>query len=87
MSRQCLKVLQEKLPGLYKEQKEASREEVITSTQQFFAAVNRSNASITTGSQLASTEVCERDVVEVPDVAYYYHYPSNDCLMWNQEYE
>ena len=47
--------------------KEASREEVIASTQQFFAMVDRRNASITTGSQLASTEVCERDV-EVPDV-------------------
>ena len=30
--------------------------------------VNRRNASITTGSQLASVEVHERDVDEVPDV-------------------
>ena len=47
---------------------EASREEVIASTQQFFAAIDRRNASITTGSQIASAEVCERDVTEVPDV-------------------
>ena len=55
-------------PRIIQRRKEASREEVIASTQQFFAAVDRRNASITTGSQLASTEVCERDVVEVPDV-------------------
>ena len=30
--------------------------------------VDRRNASVTAGSQLASVEVCERDVVEVPDV-------------------
>ena len=48
--------------------KEASREEVIASTRQYFAAVDRRNANITAGSQLASSEVCERDVVEVPDV-------------------
>ena len=33
-----------------------------------FAAVDRRNASITTGSQLASIEVHERDVVEVLDL-------------------
>ena len=31
--------------------------------------VDRRNASLTAGSQLASVEVCERDVVEVPDVS------------------
>ena len=56
------------VPRIIQRTKEASREEVIASTHQFFAAVDRRNASITTGSQLASTEVCERDVVEVPDV-------------------
>ena len=30
--------------------------------------VDRRNANITTGSQLASIETCESDVVEVPDV-------------------
>ena len=55
-------------PRIIQRTKEASREEVIASTQQFVAAVDRRNASITAGSQLASTEVCERDVVEVPDV-------------------
>ena len=55
-------------PRIIQRTKEASREEAIASTQQFFAAVDRRNASITTGSQLASTEVHERDVVEVPDV-------------------
>ena len=40
--------------------KEASKEEAIASTQQFFAAVDRRNASITTGNQLASTEIHER---------------------------
>ena len=55
-------------PRIIQRTKEASREEVIASTQQFFAAVDRRNASIITGRQLASTEVCERDVIEVPDV-------------------
>ena len=55
-------------PMIIQRTKEASREEVIASSQQFFAAVDRRNASITTGSQLASTEVCDRGVVEVPDV-------------------
>ena len=55
-------------PRITQRTKEASREEAIASTHQFFAAVDRRNASITTGSQLAATEVCERDVVEVPDV-------------------
>ena len=40
----------------------------MASTQQFLAAVDRRNASITTGSQLASTKVHERDVAEVLDV-------------------
>ena len=55
-------------PRIIQRTKEASREEAIASTWQFFAAVDRRNANITTGSELASIEVCERDVVEVPDV-------------------
>ena len=55
-------------PKIIQRTKEASREEVLASTQQFFAAVDRRNASIPTGSQLATTEVCERDVVEMPDI-------------------
>ena len=48
--------------------KEASRAEALASTRQFFAAVDRRNASIPAGNQLTSTEVCERDIMEVPDV-------------------
>ena len=55
-------------PKIIQRTKEASREEVIASTHQFFAAVDRRNASITARSQLASTEVQVRDVVEVPDI-------------------
>ena len=56
------------VPRIIQRTKEASREGAIASTQQFFAAVDRRNASVTTGSQLASTKAHERDVVEVPDV-------------------
>ena len=55
-------------PRVIQRTKEASREEAIASTQQFFAAVDRRNASITAGSHIASTEAHERDVTEVPDV-------------------
>ena len=55
-------------PKIIQRTKEASREEALASTQQFFAAVDRRNASIPTGSQLATTEVHERDVVEMPDI-------------------
>ena len=55
-------------PRIIQRTKEASREEVIASTQQFFAAVDRRNASVATGSPIASVEVHERDVTEVPDV-------------------
>ena len=41
---------------------------MLASTQQFFAAVDRRNVSIPTGSQVASTEVRERHSVEVPDI-------------------
>ena len=55
-------------PRIIQRTKEASREEAIASTQQFFAAVDRRNASIAAGSHTTSAEVCERDVTEVPDV-------------------
>ena len=55
-------------PRIIQRTKEASREEVIASTQQFFAAVDKRNASVTTGNPIASVEVRERDVTEVPDV-------------------
>ena len=46
--------------------KEASREEAIASTQQFFAAVDQRNTNIPVGSPTGiSAEVCERDVTEV----------------------
>ena len=48
--------------------KEASRAEALVSTQKFIAAVDRRNVSIPTGNLLASTEVCERDIIEVLDV-------------------
>ena len=48
--------------------KEASRAEVLASTQQFFAAVNSRNDNIPTGNQLTSNEVHERDINEVLDV-------------------
>ena len=41
---------------------------MLASSQQFFAAVDIRNASVPAGSQLATTEVCERDVVEMPDI-------------------
>ena len=55
-------------PRIIQGTKEASREEMIASTQQFFAAVDRRNVIVSTGSPIASAEVCERDVIEVPDV-------------------
>ena len=56
-------------PRIIQRTKEASREEAIALTQQIFAAVDRRNANNTAGIQLASTEVCERDVVEVPEMS------------------
>ena len=55
-------------PRIIQRTKEASREEVLASTQQFFPAVDRKNADIPTGSQLVTTEIRERDIVEVPDI-------------------
>ena len=55
-------------PRIIPRTKEASREEAFVSTQQFYAVVDRRNANVPTGSQLASTEIHERDVVEMPDI-------------------
>ena len=56
-------------PRIIQRTKEASREEAIASTQQFFAAVDRRNANVSTGSPIVVTaEVCERDVMEVHEV-------------------
>ena len=68
MLKQCLKVLQGKPPELYKEQKKQVGKKHLHQPGQFFAAVDRRNASVTTGSHIASAEVHERDVTEVPDV-------------------
>ena len=50
--------------------REVSREEAIASTQQFFAAVDERNRNNSTRKPIGiSTEVCERDDTEVPDVS------------------
>ena len=56
------------IPKILQGTKEASREEALASTQQFFAAVDKRKANIPAGSQLASTEVHEREIVEVTDI-------------------
>ena len=55
-------------PRVIQRTKEVSKEEAIASTRQFFAAVDRRNTNITTGSPTGiSAEVHERDVTEVPN--------------------
>ena len=50
--------------------REASREEAIASTRQFFAAVDERNRNNATRRPIGmSSEVCERDDTEVPDVS------------------
>ena len=49
-------------PRIIQRTKEASREEAIASTQELFATVDRRNASIPTGVQIASAEVRVRNV-------------------------
>ena len=57
-------------PRLIQRTKEASREEAIASTQQFFATMDRRNSNISTGSPTGiSAEICERDAIEVPNVS------------------
>ena len=56
-------------PRIIHRTKEVSREEVIASTQQFFAIVDRRNANVSTGSPIVvSAEVHERDDTEVHEV-------------------
>ena len=68
----CVKTIHKApIPGVPKSiqgTKEASRAEVLVSTQQFFAAVGRRNVSVPAENQLISTEVHESDIIEVPDV-------------------
>ena len=55
-------------PRFIQRTKEGSREKVIASTRQFFAAVDRRSTNVTTGSPIVVTaEVHERDVTEVPE--------------------
>ena len=68
----CVKTVPEsttrEAPRVIQRTKEASREEAIASTQQFFAAVDKRNTNISTGSPtVISAKVCERDVTEVPN--------------------
>ena len=47
--------------------REASREEALGSTQQFFAAVDERNRNVSTGRSLGvPSEVCRRDDIDVP---------------------
>ena len=67
----CVKTVPEsstrETPRIIQRVKEASREEAIASTWQYFAAVDRGNANFSTGSPIVVTaEVHERDVTEVP---------------------
>ena len=56
------------VPRVIQRTKEASKEEAIASTQQFFATVDKRNTNMSTGSPtVISAEVCERDVTEIPN--------------------
>ena len=56
------------VPRVIQRTKEASKEEAIASTRQFFPTVDRRNTIITTGSPTQiSAEVHKRDVTEVPN--------------------
>ena len=58
------------VPRIIQRTKEASREEAIASTQQFFATVDQRNTGISTRSPIVVTaEVHERDVIKAPNVA------------------
>ena len=48
--------------------KEASRAEVLASTQQFFAAIDQRNMNVPIGNPVTSVEADERGSLEVPDV-------------------
>ena len=58
-----------KTPRIIQKTKEASREEAVASTQQFFAVVDQNDTDMTTRSSIVvPAEVHERDVIETPDV-------------------
>ena len=68
----CVKTVPEssirETPRVIQRTKEASREEVIASTQQFFPAIDRRNTNVTTEGPIAETaKVHERDIIEVPE--------------------
>ena len=68
----CVKTVPEstvkEAPRIIQRIKEASREEAITSTQQFFATVDQRNTGISTrGPIVVPAEVHERDVIETPN--------------------
>ena len=48
--------------------KEASRAEVLASTQQFFAAIDQRNINVPTENQMTSVKVCDRGEIEVSEV-------------------
>ena len=48
--------------------KESSRAEALASTQQFFAAIDQRNMDVPARDLITSTEIHERDIIEVLDV-------------------
>ena len=48
--------------------KEASRAEVLASTQQFFASIDQRNVNVPTEDQITSVKVCDRGEIEVSEV-------------------
>ena len=56
------------IPKTLQGTKESSRAEVLASTRQFFAAIDQRNMNIPTGDLITTTEACERNIIEVPDV-------------------
>ena len=59
------------VPRVIQRTKEASREEAIESTRQFFATVNRRNTNLSSSRSpiRTSAELCEREVAEVLNVS------------------
>ena len=50
--------------------REASREDALASTQQFFATVDMRNRNVSIGRNLGvSSDVCRRDDIDVPGVS------------------
>ena len=48
--------------------KEASRAEVLASTQQFFAAIDQRNTNVPTENQMTSVKICDRGEIKVSEV-------------------